>query len=117
MNNKPLGLYGLIETFQDPWLASEFADGDKGYKSGELYQGILASFTQTEFVISDLGYMGENVTKYSLGQYKMKAGENKKKEEGFVALKDFTKFVNGTTKDTSVDEWEKHIDTKAFLRR
>ncbi|KAI8881326.1 coth-domain-containing protein [Backusella circina FSU 941] len=116
MNNKPLGLYGLIETFQDPWLASEFANGDENYKSGELYQGILASFTQTEFVISDFGYMGENITKYNMGQYKMKAGEDKKEEKGFVALKDFTKFVNGTTKDTSVDEWEKHIDTKAFLR-
>jgi spore coat protein CotH len=71
---------------------------------------------QTEFAISDLSYHGENVTKYALGQYKMKAGPGEDTTEGFTDLMEFTKFINETNSNTTVDEWEKHLDTQGFLR-
>ncbi|EIE79697.1 hypothetical protein RO3G_04402 [Rhizopus delemar RA 99-880] len=116
MNNKPLGLYGLIETFQDPWLANEFANGDKSYESGYLYQGVLVGNNQSEWrFISDLSYR-ENITTYALGEYKIKAGPSKDEVQAYAALQDFTKFVYEASNTTTINDWEKHIDTEGFLR-
>lgn len=116
-NNKPAGFYGFIETFQDPWLANEFADGDKDYKSGYLYQGQAMSMTQTQFLVSDLSYYGDNTTLYNLGQYKIKAGTKKdEKPKDYKELLEFTKFINETTNDTSVKEWNKKLETDGFTR-
>ncbi|KAG1098871.1 hypothetical protein G6F42_017919 [Rhizopus arrhizus] len=116
-NNKPVGFYGFIETFQDPWLSNEFANGDKKYKSGYLYQGQAMSMTQTQFLVSDLSYYGDNTTLYSLGQYKIKAGtKGDDKPKDFEELRDFTKFINETTNATSVEEWNKKLETDGFTR-
>lgn len=119
INNKPAGLYGLIETFQDPWLANEFANGDENYKSGLLYQGETQAFNQSDTTLfSDLKYYGENVTKYSLGQYNVKAGYNGEDEtpEDYTQLKEFTKFINTTTKDTTFEEWDQRLDIENYIR-
>ncbi|EPB83655.1 hypothetical protein HMPREF1544_09571 [Mucor circinelloides 1006PhL] len=117
INQKPAGLYGLIETFQDPWTANVFGGGDANYKSGYLYQGQIAGPNQTVPVFSDLSYYGENTTLYSLGQYKIKAGTDKDETpDDFKDLQEFTKFINGTTSNTTVEEWEKHLDTEVFTR-
>ncbi|GAN11375.1 hypothetical protein MAM1_0566c10934 [Mucor ambiguus] len=115
-NNKPAGFYGFIETFQDPWLSNEFAAGDKKYKSGYLYQGQAMSMTQTQLLVSDLSYYGDNTTLYSLGQYKIKAGTKNEKPKNFKELRDFTKFINETTNATSVKEWNKKLETDGFTR-
>ncbi|CEP09735.1 hypothetical protein [Parasitella parasitica] len=116
-NNKPAGFYGIIETFQDPWLANEFANGDKKYKSGYLYQGQTFSMTQTEFYPSDLGFYGNNLTLYSLGQYKIKAGaKDDAAPKDYKELRDFSKFINETTDATSVDEWNAKLETDGFIR-
>ncbi|KAG1190059.1 hypothetical protein G6F70_009419 [Rhizopus microsporus] len=47
LNDQEIGLFGLIETFQDPWTANVFADGDKDYKGGNLYQGVGAGTNNT----------------------------------------------------------------------
>lgn len=107
----------MIETFQDPWAANVFADGDANYKSGYLYQGQLAVENQTVPVFSDLSYYGENTTLYSLGQYKIKAGTDKDETpDDYKDLQEFTKYVHSTTSNTTVDEWEKHLDTEVFTR-
>ncbi|KAF1796993.1 coth protein-domain-containing protein [Mucor lusitanicus] len=117
INQKPAGLYGLIETFQDPWTANVFGGGDANYKSGYLYQGQIAAPNQTVPVFSDLSYYGENTTLYSLGQYKIKAGTDKDETaDDFKDLQEFTKYINSTTSNTTVDEWEKHLDTEVFTR-
>ncbi|KAI8635953.1 coth protein-domain-containing protein [Parasitella parasitica] len=117
LNNKPAGFYGIIETFQDPWLANEFANGDENYKSGYLYQGQAFSLTQTEFYGSDLSYYGNNMTLYSLGQYKIKAGtKSDAVPDDYKELRDFTKFVNETTSATSVEEWNRKLETDGFIR-
>ncbi|CEP14944.1 hypothetical protein [Parasitella parasitica] len=116
-NQRPVGLYGLIETFQDPWAANVFAGGDFNYKPGYLYQGQLAGPNQSEHIYSDLSYYGENITLYSLGQYKIKTGAGKKeKPDDYRELQRFTKFISSANNKTSVDEWEKHLDTIVFTR-
>ncbi|KAI9480424.1 MAG: coth protein-domain-containing protein [Benjaminiella poitrasii] len=117
INNRPIGLYGLIETFQDPWLANVFANGDKDYRSGFLYQGRVLGDNQTEIFFSDLSYYGENLTTYSLGQYEIKAGDQEQgTPEDFEQLKEFTKFINETDENTSVDIWASRLDTEGFIR-
>jgi spore coat protein CotH len=119
INNKPAGLYGLIETFQDPWAASQFANGDENYKPGFLYQGQTQGMNQTDRTLySDLKYYGENLTAYSAGQYKIKAGYSGKDEtpEDYTRLKEFTKFINSSTKDTTFEEWNKQLDIEGYIR-
>lgn len=118
INGQPVGLFGLIETFQDPWLANEFADGDDDYESGNLYQGNAASFDSQTLVFSDLRYY-DNVTLYSLGEYKIKAGpgkHKKKPEKMYGELQDFTKFIQETNENTTVSQWEQRINTEGFVR-
>jgi hypothetical protein len=117
INKQPIGLYGLIETFQDPWTANMFADGDANYKSGYLYQAQIAAENQTVPVFSDLSYYGENTTLYSLGQYKIKAGTDKDETpDDYKDLQEFTKYIHSTTINTTVEDWEKHLDTEVFTR-
>ncbi|KAI8881341.1 hypothetical protein K501DRAFT_189208 [Backusella circina FSU 941] len=117
INKKPIGLFGMIEDFSDGWLRNEFADGDKQYQPGELYQGDITDLKKRTGLIANLAYYGENLTTYNMKQYSVQAGKNKKKKpQVFEALKDFTKFINQTTKDTSMEEWDQHLDMKSFLR-
>lgn len=115
INNRPIGLYGLIETFQDPWAASQFAGGDKDYKSGYLYQGVTAAENQTVPAISNLEYYS-NLSWYNAGEYKIKAGPSRKKEEDYIPLQSFTKFIEDADNETSVEEWDKKLDTEGFIR-
>lgn len=118
IDNKAVGLYGLIETFQDPWAAAEFSDGEKGYKAGYLYQGI--GFTihgSGVFKISDLYYEGVDMANYRVGQYKIKAGEHKKRINAYQDLQEFTKFINeSSVSATSESEWENRLDVDGFIR-
>ncbi|GAA5798491.1 hypothetical protein HPULCUR_003895 [Helicostylum pulchrum] len=118
IDNKAVGLYGLIETFQDPWAAAEFADGKNGYKAGYLYQGTGFNVTSAGvFKSSDLRYEGINMANYNGGQYKIKAGKHKKRINAYQDLQEFTKFINeSSVSTTSESEWEKKLDVDGFLR-
>ncbi|KAI9033948.1 coth protein-domain-containing protein [Phycomyces nitens] len=118
MNDKPLGLFGLIETFKNPWLRNEFANGDENYENGPLYQGaFLSSDSIAEKVYSDLSYYENNITKYELGQYKIKENATNG-DSNFQLLMDFTKFISEAPTNTSdaVEVWQKTFDTDSFLR-
>ncbi|KAI8090412.1 coth protein-domain-containing protein [Thamnidium elegans] len=115
INNKPIGLYGLIETFQDPWVASQFAGGDKNYASGYLYQGVTAGDNPTIPVISNLDYY-TNLSYYNAGEYKIKAGPSKKNDEDYTRLQSFTKFIQDANAETTIEEWGQQLDTDGFLR-
>ncbi|CEG69366.1 hypothetical protein RMATCC62417_05453 [Rhizopus microsporus] len=109
LNDQEIGLFGLIETFQDPWTANVFADGDKDYKGGNLYQGVGAGTNNT----GGLNYLS-NLTAYRDGQYKIKAGNKK----DYAPLQELTKFiadapVNGTD---AVDAWKSKIDMDSVIR-
>ena len=109
LNNQEIGLFGLIETFQDLWTANVFADGDKDYKGGNLYQGVGAGTNNT----GGLNYLS-NLTAYEDGQYKIKAGNKK----DYTPLQELTKFiadapVNGTD---AVDAWKSKLDMDSVIR-
>lgn len=108
----------MIETFNDPWLASEFSNGDKSYKSGDLYQsfGYAGPFGD-DLYLSDLRYEGENMTNYSHGQYKIKEGPSKKSSKAYGELKEFIDFINSSTTETTFEiDWEKKLDIDGFFR-
>ncbi|KAI8981845.1 coth protein-domain-containing protein [Mycotypha africana] len=146
MNGQQLGLYGLVETFKDPWIANSFEGGDTERNFGNLYQATYSSPASSALnITSDLSYY-ENITHYQLGQYTLKEGSLSKHEESnFKPLQDFTKFIAETgsssndltvirnadnhntapmatvspptVKETeTVKEWRKHLNTDSFLR-
>ncbi|KAI7902376.1 coth protein-domain-containing protein [Cokeromyces recurvatus] len=122
INHHEIGLFGLIDTFKDPWLANVFANGNEDYKNGYLYQGVFMSPTSglTNHT-SDLAYY-DNITEYSDGQYKIKVepsdGEGGEVKDAYEPLMAFTKFIKDAPTNTSdaVTEWRKHLNTESFLR-
>ncbi|GAA5806351.1 hypothetical protein HPULCUR_011884 [Helicostylum pulchrum] len=119
LNNQELGLFGIIETFKNPWLANSFAKGDKKYKNGYLYQGKFQTAASSEAGhISDLSYH-ENITAYADGQYKVKVEADGEEKENYEPLMEFTKFIDTaptTSGEDSVKAWKKKFDTDSFLR-
>ncbi len=111
-------MFGFIETFQDPWTAAVFANGDTDYKSGHMYQGYgTRGISKTELVISDLRYEGEDVNRYNFGQYKVKIGPKNKNVESYKGLQEITKFIKESTVQTTTEsEWEKVLDMDGILR-
>ncbi|KAI7895222.1 coth protein-domain-containing protein [Mucor mucedo] len=118
LNNQALGLFGIIETFHDPWLANSFAGGDKKYKNGNLYQGVFQNAQSSAMNrTSDLSYYN-NITAYADGQYKIKVEASKGKSEDYTPLMEFTKFIDTapTTSSDAVAAWNEKLDTDSFLR-
>jgi spore coat protein CotH len=118
MNDQPLGLFGIIETFKDPWLANTFANGSTSYKNGYLYQGIFSTpQSSAQGHVSDLSYI-DNITAYEDGQYEIKQAASKGNKVDWKPLQDFTKFVSTapTNQSDAVTTWKKHLDTDSFLR-
>ncbi|KAG2211882.1 hypothetical protein INT47_004569 [Mucor saturninus] len=116
MNERELGLFGLIEAFQNPWLANEFNGGDIFYKNGYLYQG--NSEDPYPGHTSDLAYYKDNLTAYADGQYKIKEEEKGGSKDDFQPLMDFTRSIAEAPVNTSdaVTIWNKAMDTEGFLR-
>lgn len=116
MNNRELGLFGLIEAFQNPWVADEFAGGDDSYKNGYLYQG--NGETPSPGYTSDLAYYENNLTAYAGGQYKVKAAASGGSKDNFQPLMDFTRQIVEAPVNTSdsVATWNKFMDSEGFLR-
>ncbi|CAO3612314.1 unnamed protein product [Mucor fragilis] len=118
MNDQQLGLFGIIETFQDPWLANTFANGSTSYKNGYLYQGVfMTPESAAQGHISDLSYI-DNLTAYGDGQYKIKQEASKGDKINWKPLQEFTKFISTapTNQSDAVATWKKHLDTDSFLR-
>lgn len=119
MNERELGLFGIIETFQDPWIANSFANGSTSYEQGNLYQGVFQSPASGRLNhTSDLSYYN-NITAYADGQYKIKAdATDAKKTPDYGPLMKFTKFIETAPTNTSdaVDVWKSKLDTDSFLR-
>ncbi|KAG2230241.1 hypothetical protein INT48_006243 [Thamnidium elegans] len=120
INNKPYGLFGLQEDFDESWLANEFNNGDQeNYNQGTLYTG------NTQAI---LRYLGENETLYEsvdnpfkTPTYKIEEAPRKSGEKSaanFQRLIDFTKFLANapSTEPNAVALWNQQIDTDSVLR-
>ncbi|GAA5802728.1 hypothetical protein HPULCUR_008202 [Helicostylum pulchrum] len=120
INNKPFGLFGLQEDFDEVWLPNEFNNGDKAnYNQGTLYTGKIRA---------ELRYLGENETLYvstdnphKQPMYKIEEAPRKNGEKlaaSFQRLIDFTKFLANapSTEPNAVALWNQQIDTESVLR-
>ncbi|KAI8979696.1 coth protein-domain-containing protein [Mycotypha africana] len=117
IDNKAVGLFGLIESYQKPWVANTFAGGDPKYEPAYLYQakGFIQE-TANSFLTSDLVYLN-NLTKYSQGQYDIDDGPINNKVEDYKNLQVFTKFIDKAIDgQTTIEEWEQILDVDGFLR-
>ncbi|KAI8882342.1 coth-domain-containing protein [Backusella circina FSU 941] len=137
MNNEPIGLFGLAETFKNPWLRNQFANGDKDYKQGTLFVADIdagkkagSHLTNPNVVVdstgffvikgsADLSYLGNNISLYEQGNYQVKEKPSSKKAD-YSPIVDLTKFIadasNTTTDDSVVALWEEKINVDSFLR-
>ncbi|KAF1798076.1 coth protein-domain-containing protein [Mucor lusitanicus] len=118
LNDKELGLFGLIDTFKDPWLANVFDNGNSKYNNGHLYQAVFSTANSSAVNhTSDLSYY-DNITAYQDGQYEIKVDAAKGKKSNFKPLMEFTKFIATAPTNTSdaVAVWKKELDIDSFLR-
>jgi hypothetical protein len=137
INNDPIGLFGLVENFKDPWLRNEFANGDKNYNQGTMFVADASggkppgkSNSDPTTVHngvgvfgkkggSDLGYLGNKLSTYERGIYGVKEKPSNKKPD-FSRIRDLTKLIadasNTTTDDSVVPLWENMINVDSFLR-
>lgn len=114
INDQPLGLFGFIEKYKNPWLRNEFADGNKDYQQGVLYQGKFGNAKNQIFDrISDLSYYGDNPSAYNMGQYKI-AEDPSTGEPDYTGLIELTKFLDNPP--ANKDAWETHFDMESVLR-
>ncbi|KAI8970672.1 coth protein-domain-containing protein [Pilobolus umbonatus] len=117
INGKAIGFYGIMESFDNTWLRAKFADADRHYKPGYLYQG--NAFPPGGYdinFIADLSYHFGDYEAYGAGQYKVKGGPEKKTLEDYEELDKFALFINETNVNTSLEKWNNHLDVDGFLR-
>ncbi|KAG1110815.1 hypothetical protein G6F42_015217 [Rhizopus arrhizus] len=114
MNDQELGLFGIVDAFNDPWLSNVFADGDSSYKHGYLYQAKLSGANNHT---SDLSYY-ENITAYADGQYKIKEEATGGEKDNYKPLMDLTKFIAEapTNSSDAVNEWNKKFNMDSVIR-
>ncbi|CAO3651521.1 unnamed protein product [Cunninghamella blakesleeana] len=106
MNNRPIGLYLMIEAYKNPWFKNEFANGEK-LEQGITYQG-------TGFV-TDLSYFGDNITKYD-GPYKIEE-DSDTGTPSFDRIMELTKFVSESPIGEGAEKiWNQYIDMDSVIR-
>lgn len=127
INSQAIGLFAFAENFKSPWVRNEFNNGKKNSNQGALFvctaNGKLDNATTTgnttnsTTVISDLSYLGDNATLYSI-PYPAKE-DPATGTANYTRIMDFTKFLseqNTTVDDSVVPLWEEKIDVTSFLR-
>ncbi|KAI8991448.1 coth protein-domain-containing protein [Mycotypha africana] len=119
LNGRPIGLYTIMEKYDDTWLKNEFNAGNK-YKNGIFYEGEGGTGDKR----ADLSYKGDNATDYAGSAYSIA----EKSDSGDDSLNDliaFIKFINQqlefqksanqTSLNATVTDWESHLDVEGFL--
>lgn len=145
INDKAIGLFGLVEHIKDEWVQNEFGNGSKDFKHGALYvadinvgqtnttlavnmtkrdgamENLIAGKNEIDNpkAISSLLYLGNNISAYSAGQYAAKSDPSVG-TANYTRIMDLTKFISEqptTPVDDSVAPlWEEKIDVDSFLR-
>ncbi|KAF7722851.1 hypothetical protein EC973_002653 [Apophysomyces ossiformis] len=118
INDRAIGLFLLVEKYDDTWLKNEF-HGGVGRKHGVLYEGKgIGKDSQTS---SDLSYHGSNTASYIESAYELKELDTEEKSSDFHDLMELTKFIDAQIKavkeasNETKDAWEGHLDVRVFL--
>lgn len=120
INNQPVGIFALIESFKKSWVRNEFANGDKSYQQGNMYQGVMSPYNKIKYgTYPDLSYLGENETTYEHAPYTIEVdpATGKSNHKPLVGL---TRFINEETPLSGQDvipAWEKHFIVDCMLRK
>ncbi|KAI8372910.1 coth protein-domain-containing protein [Radiomyces spectabilis] len=117
INGQPLGLFGLIEAYKNPWLKNEFADGKK-YTPGILYQGGSPSLEGMLYSPpADLAFHGYNASDYV--NFRISEGPKKSKgEPDFTPLIELAEFIDDAPTEGSdaAAVWDEELDTEIVIR-
>ncbi|KAG0177312.1 hypothetical protein DFQ29_004982 [Apophysomyces sp. BC1021] len=113
-NDRPMGLFGFIENYKNPWLKNEFAGGKK-LDQGILYQGMSGSSTTGSR--SDLAYRGDNETAYADGAYRIKEAP-KEGPADYTKLMEFARFLEKAPVEgpDAAKAWKEQMDTDSVIR-
>ncbi|KAI8065445.1 coth protein-domain-containing protein [Gongronella butleri] len=105
INDRPIGLFTLIEAYKGTYLRNQF-NGGKKFDQGTLFKGVGFS--------SDLMPMA-NMTDYA-GAYEVedKPDKGNATMEKVVKLTQF--LYNAPVGDGAEDEWNKYLDVESFIR-
>ncbi|KAI7905160.1 coth protein-domain-containing protein [Cokeromyces recurvatus] len=91
VNDIPLGLFGLVENFKNPWVRNEFSNGSKKFKQGSFY-------------IADLNG-GRGITPDSLQEEKLRKRPTKSVEYPFSPIHYETIYKKGFSHYNTVDKY------------
>ncbi|KAI8085487.1 coth protein-domain-containing protein [Thamnidium elegans] len=120
LNDRPIGLFSLLEKYDDLWLQNQFNEDPKS--NGVLYEGEGGKDDETR---ADLSYKGDDATAYADTAYAISEDPAVGAKNDLSDLISFTKFINDQlefqktassadiARTTSL--WEKQLDVEGFL--
>lgn len=123
INDRAIGLFSLLEKYDDTWLANTFGSGDvTSYSNGLLYEGEGGKRDDQR---ADLSYKGEDPTLYTSSAYSVAENPAQGVKNDFSDLIVFTRFIRnqidfqkGSNRSAIEDTkplWEQYIDVEGFL--
>lgn len=127
LNNRAVGLYSLLEKYDETWLANEFGPKEASagkYDNGIMYEGRGGKKDEKR---ADLSYKGDNLSAYNASAYEVAENPSKGPKNDFTELMLFTKFIqsqlnfqkansnNVNAIENTTTEWEQRIDVEGFL--
>lgn len=123
VNDRPYGLYGLMEDYKTQFLRNEFGNSSDMYNNGILYSG---DYNAT------LDFLGEDQTKYNESTngnelfpnnyYSIQqTADIRQSRSSFRGLIAFTQFLTNTSDTVDnvepVTAWNRYLETSSFLKR
>ncbi|KAI9264733.1 coth protein-domain-containing protein [Sporodiniella umbellata] len=110
MNENELGLFGLVDHVQNPWLANIFANGDPKYANGVLYTD---DFRKSKYKTMplDLSYF-PNVSQYADAGYTIAQKAAKEDGNAFLPLQNLTRSID----QVPGERWDSFLYVDSVLR-
>lgn len=118
LNDKPLGLFLLVDQLDKTWLRAAYGGGKKKADTGILYMGNrVLNGTDGQQFMSDLSYLGDDQSLYGKNDaYLLKQKSSDKEDKDFTKLAEFTKQISQSDK-FDVQAWKDLLDVDVFLKK
>ncbi|KAI8099678.1 coth protein-domain-containing protein [Halteromyces radiatus] len=121
INNRAVGLFLLVERYDDNWLQNEFGSGKTSYENGILYQG--EGMQRDNRHAADLSFHGNDPTYYQSSAYSVTEKPKVATDNLDEDLISFTKFIDDQLKldkrsvnsNTTVNAWNDQIDINGYF--